>query len=80
LPGVPARRRATSIACGEAGAELYISGEISEPTVHAARELGVAYIAAGHHASERYGVQALAGRLAAVFDLDWCFLDCDNPA
>jgi dinuclear metal center YbgI/SA1388 family protein len=64
----------------EAGAELYISGEISEPTVHAARELGVAYIAAGHHASERYGVQALAGRLAAVFDLDWCFLDCDNPA
>ncbi|WP_439105712.1 Nif3-like dinuclear metal center hexameric protein [Congregibacter sp.] len=62
-----------------AGAQLYISGEISEPTVHAARELGIAYIAAGHHATERYGVQALAGSLAETFELQWTFIDCDNP-
>jgi len=66
-------------AAAEAGAELFISGEISEPTVHAARELGVAYLAAGHHATERYGVQALGARLADKFDLEWTFLDCDNP-
>lgn len=63
-----------------AGAGLYISGEISEPTVHAARELGVAYLAAGHHATERYGVQALAANIAAQFDIEWAFIDCDNPA
>jgi dinuclear metal center YbgI/SA1388 family protein len=62
-----------------AGADVYISGEISEPTVHAARELGVAYLAAGHHATERYGVQALAEALAERFGLDWTFIDCDNP-
>jgi dinuclear metal center YbgI/SA1388 family protein len=62
-----------------AGADLYISGEISEPTVHAARELGVAYLAAGHHATERYGVQALSQALAERFSLDWTFVDCDNP-
>lgn len=61
------------------GTEVYISGEISEQTVHAARELGVAYIAAGHHATERYGVQALAESAAGTFDLDWRFIDCDNP-
>lgn len=61
------------------GAEVYISGEISEPTVHIARERGVAYIAAGHHATERYGVQALASRLADAHDLEWTFIDCDNP-
>ncbi|MEE4278831.1 MAG: Nif3-like dinuclear metal center hexameric protein [Halieaceae bacterium] len=63
----------------ERGAELYISGEVSEPTVHAAREQGVAYIAAGHHATERYGVQALGAHLAETFGLAWTFLDCDNP-
>jgi dinuclear metal center YbgI/SA1388 family protein len=62
-----------------AGAQLYISGEISEPTVHSARELGIAYLAAGHHATERYGVQALAASIAAEFALEWTFIDCDNP-
>lgn len=62
-----------------AGAQLYISGEISEPTVHAARELGIAYMAAGHHATERYGVQALGASLAETFGLQWTFIDCDNP-
>jgi dinuclear metal center YbgI/SA1388 family protein len=61
------------------GVEVFISGEISEQTVHEARELGVAYIAAGHHATERYGVQALAGAAAERFDLHWRFIDCDNP-
>lgn len=60
-------------------AQVYISGEISEPTVHAARELGIAYLAAGHHATERYGVQALASALADKYALEWTFIDCDNP-
>ena len=61
------------------GVDLYLSGEISEQTVHLARESGVAYIAAGHHASERYGVQALAEHLALRFGIDCQFVDIDNP-
>ena len=61
------------------GVDLYLSGEISEQTVHVARESGVAYLAAGHHASERYGVQALAEHLAERFGLDCQFVDIDNP-
>jgi len=61
------------------GADLYLSGEISEQTVHLARESGVAYLAAGHHASERYGVQALAAHVAERFGLDCQFVDIDNP-
>ncbi|GAB4063436.1 Nif3-like dinuclear metal center hexameric protein [Uliginosibacterium sediminicola] len=62
-----------------AGADLYLSGEISEPTVHLARESGVAYLAAGHHATERYGVKALGTHLAERFGLQVDFLDVDNP-
>ncbi len=62
-----------------AGADCFISGEISEQTVHLARETGVPYIAAGHHASERYGVQALAVHLQAKFGLTCTFVDIDNP-
>jgi dinuclear metal center YbgI/SA1388 family protein len=61
------------------GVDVYLSGEISEPTVHLARESGVAYIAAGHHATERYGVQALAAHLAERFGLECEFVDIDNP-
>jgi len=61
------------------GVDAYLSGEISEPTVHIARETGTHYFAAGHHATERYGVQALGNKLAAKFDLDFQFLDIDNP-
>jgi len=61
------------------GVDLYISGEISEQTVHLARESGVAYIAAGHHATERYGVQALGQHLASHFSLQHEFIDIDNP-
>lgn len=61
------------------GVDVYLSGEISEQTVHLARESGVAYLACGHHATERYGVQALAGHLAEKFQLDCTFVDIDNP-
>lgn len=61
------------------GADAYLSGEISEQTVHLARESGVAYIAAGHHATERGGVQALAAHLADRFGLECEFVDVDNP-
>ncbi|MEZ5626423.1 MAG: Nif3-like dinuclear metal center hexameric protein [Rhodocyclaceae bacterium] len=62
-----------------AGCDVFVSGEISEPTVHLARESGVPYIAAGHHATERYGVQALGEHLARQFGLDCPFVDVDNP-
>ena len=56
-----------------------VSGEISEQTVHVARESGMAYIAAGHHATERYGIQALGIHLAIKFDCQHEFIDIDNP-
>jgi len=52
----------------EQGVDVYLSGEVSEQNVHLARESGVIYIAAGHHATERYGVRALAEHLAERFD------------
>ncbi len=62
------------------GVDLYLSGEISEPTVHVARERGLHYLAAGHHATERYGVQALGEHLADQFGLTHRFVDVDSPA
>jgi dinuclear metal center YbgI/SA1388 family protein len=61
------------------GVDLFLSGEISEQTVHLAEESGVAYMAAGHHATERYGVKALAAHLTARFGLRCDFVDLDNP-
>lgn len=63
-----------------AGADAFITGEISEPQAHLAREMGVAYIACGHHASERYGAPAVAAHVAAQFALMHQFVDIDNPA
>lgn len=63
-----------------AGADLFLTGEVSESTVHAARENGIAFIAAGHHATERYGVQALGDWIAERFAVEHLFVDCDNPA
>ncbi|MBA4503106.1 Nif3-like dinuclear metal center hexameric protein [Marinobacterium marinum] len=60
-------------------ADLYLSGEISEPVVHTAREAGIHYCGAGHHATERYGVQALGEHLAERFGLEHRFIDIDNP-
>ena len=59
--------------------DVYVTGEISEQHVHAARESGVAFIAAGHHATERYGVQALGEHLAKRFGLEHRFVDIENP-
>lgn len=61
------------------GVDAYLSGEISEPTTHSAREHGVHYIAAGHHATERYGVKALGECLAEQLDINCQFIDIDNP-
>lgn len=63
----------------DAGADAFISGEISEPTVHTAREDGIHYFSAGHHATERYGVQAVGERLARELGIRHTFIDIDNP-
>ncbi len=63
-----------------AGVDCYVSGEISEQTVHLARESGVPFIAAGHHATERYGVQALGAHLAEAHGLECLYVEVDNPA
>ena len=86
-PGRPVRRLAwcTGAAQGmmdaalAAGADCYVSGEISEPTVHLARETGAAYISAGHHATERYGIRALGAAIEARFGVPCEFVDIDNP-
>ena len=62
-----------------AGVDLFISGEASEQTYHSARENGISFIAAGHHATERYGVQALGDYLAKRFAVEHVFIDCPNP-
>lgn len=62
-----------------AGVDVYLTGEISEQHYHLARESGVAFIAAGHHATERYGIQALGEHLAEKFGLAHTFIDSDNP-
>lgn len=87
-PGQPCRRVAwcTGGAQGmfetaiDAGVDAYITGEISEPNAHLARESGVAFISAGHHATERYGVKALGEAIAARFDIEVSFFDINNPA
>tara|TARA_B100000686_G_scaffold189824_1_gene196477 strand:- start:200 stop:946 length:747 start_codon:yes stop_codon:yes gene_type:complete len=61
------------------GVDAYITGEISERIVHVARESNVAFIAAGHHATERYGIQELGESLAQKFGIKHTFIDIDNP-
>jgi dinuclear metal center YbgI/SA1388 family protein len=63
-----------------AGADAFLTGEISEPQAHLARETGVAFVACGHHATERLGAPALAAHLAGRFGLEHRFIDVDNPA
>lgn len=62
-----------------AGVDAFLTGEVSEQTVHLARESGVTFFAAGHHATERYGVQALGDYLAETLDIQHQFIDVDNP-
>jgi len=61
------------------GLDAYVCGEISEQNVHLAREAGVPYLACGHHATERFGPEALARHLAEKFGLECEFVDIDNP-
>jgi dinuclear metal center YbgI/SA1388 family protein len=63
-----------------AGADAFITGEISEPQAHYARECDVVFMACGHHASERYGAPAVAGHVAAQLGLVHEFIEIDNPA
>lgn len=63
-----------------AGADAFVTGEISEPQAHYARECGVSYLACGHHATERYGAPAVAAQVAADSGLEHLFIDIDNPA
>ncbi len=66
-------------AAADAGVDAYLSGEVSEQTFHLAHERDIHFFAAGHHASERYGVQALGQHLARKFDLESEFIDILNP-
>ena len=63
-----------------AGADAFITGEMSEPQAHLARECGVAYYACGHHATERYGAPAVAVHVAAELGIEHEFIEIDNPA
>ncbi len=63
-----------------AGADAFITGEVSEPQAHLARETGVAFLACGHHATERFGAPAVAAQLAQHFSLEHQFIDIENPA
>ncbi len=62
-----------------AGVDAFITGEISEHSTHSALENGISYFAAGHHATERYGVQALGEWIAAQFDIEHEYVECPNP-
>ena len=89
LPHGPGRVRRLAVATGAAGYDLIraahegydalLTGEPEEPNLHSARELGVHLLAAGHHATERFGVQALAAHLADRFGLEWEYLEVQNP-
>jgi putative NIF3 family GTP cyclohydrolase 1 type 2 len=63
-----------------AGADAFLTGEISEPQAHLARETGVAFLACGHHATERFGAPAVGAELATRFGLEHHFIDIGNPA
>ncbi|AAM84846.1 Nif3-like dinuclear metal center hexameric protein [Yersinia pestis] len=64
----------------EFGVDAFITGEVSEQTIHIAREMKVNFYAAGHHATERYGIKALGEWLAEQYQLDVTFIDIPNPA
>lgn len=64
----------------ELGADAFVTGEISEAQYHLANETGALFVSAGHHATERYGIQALGARLQQHFAVDFCFFDEQNPA
>ena len=67
------------VEAASAGCDAFVSGEISERTTHSAREAGITYFAAGHHATERFGIRALGQWIAREKGLDVTFVDIDNP-
>ena len=89
FPFGPAEIRRVAVSTGAAGHDLiqaahegydvFLTGEAEEPNLHSAKELGIHFVAGGHYATERLGVQALAARLAERFGLDWEFVDIPNP-
>ena len=89
FPAGPEAIERVAVSTGAAGYELIraahegydalLTGEAEEPNLHAANELGIHLLAAGHHATERFGVQALAARLAERFELEWVYLEVENP-
>jgi dinuclear metal center YbgI/SA1388 family protein len=66
-------------AAAREGYDLFLTGEPKEPSLHAARELGIHFVAAGHYATERLGVQALAARIGERFGVEWEFVELPNP-
>lgn len=62
-----------------AGVDVFISGEVSEQTWHTVNETGTAYLSAGHHATERYGVQALGQWIAEKYGIEHIYIELDNP-
>jgi putative NIF3 family GTP cyclohydrolase 1 type 2 len=62
------------------GVDVFITGEVSEQTIHIAREMDIHFIAAGHHATERFGAQSMAAYLSSECGLEAVFIDVDNPA
>ena len=73
------RRAAAPREAAREGYGLYLTGEPAEPSLHLAKELGITFVAAGHYATERLGVQALTQRLAERFGLEWEFVELPNP-
>ena len=67
------------LAAASEGYDCFVTGEPEEPSLHAARELGIHLIAAGHYATERLGVQALAARVGERFGVTWEFIEVENP-
>ncbi len=67
------------IDAAHAGYDVLVTGEPEEPSLATARELGIHFVAAGHYATERLGVQALTALLADEFDLPWEFIEVENP-
>jgi putative NIF3 family GTP cyclohydrolase 1 type 2 len=88
-PGSPAVINSLAIVSGgaseyleeaaAAGADGLLTGEAKEKAMASAKELGLVLIAAGHYATETFGVKALGEHLAERFDLEHVFIDIPNP-
>lgn len=89
FPGGPERVARVAVISGGAaryavdaardGYDAFVTGEPAEPSLHLARELGIHFVAAGHYATERLGIQALAARIGERFELPWQFIELPNP-